>query len=259
MFANFVVKFLNTSLFTKLLVLWTSQILGIIVGPPTENCGGGGSDPRFYRQRTPWLSWLRFQSLVLWTYGASISCLYSDAAFIANRWDRNRQDRKAVASALTTLVRVSSVRSSAASSGLVTQSASAAPPVRTRTYINQDIFAVKYCTTRTLYSTTVNIEQYIGRGVELAHKCPDIRWWTGTCSLSTSDSFIDMHFYSRPPPHNLGSLPLVPIQILKLQEHRTPIRFVSLALLKREPKVVMWLCLSKSEWEEMRESSEKQR
>ena len=54
MLANFVVNFLNTSLFTKLLLLKTSQILGakIIVGPPTENWGGG--DPRFYRQRTPW-------------------------------------------------------------------------------------------------------------------------------------------------------------------------------------------------------------
>ena len=36
------------------------------------------------------------------------------------------------------LIRVSSVRSSAPSSGLVTRSAGAAPPVRTRTYINQE-------------------------------------------------------------------------------------------------------------------------
>ena len=131
------------------------------------------------------------------------SCLYSAAAFNANRWDQNRhriEKRLRGLSLLQLLIRVSSVRSSAPSSGLVTRSAGAASPVRTRTYINQESSAVKYCTTRTLYSTTVNVEQYTGRGVELAHKCPDIRWRTGTCFLPTSDFFVDMHFYARPPP-----------------------------------------------------------
>ena len=114
-----------------------------------------------------------------------------------------------------------------------------------------------YCTTRTLYSTTVNVVQYAGRGAELAHKCPDFRWRTGTCPLPTLDSFIDMHFYDCPPQFRKFTFSAYPN--FKLQEQTTPIRFVSLALLKREPNVAMWMCLRKSEWEEMRESSKKQR
>ena len=69
MLANFVVNFLNTSLFTKLLLLYTSKIGGgakTIVGPPNENWGGGASAPRFYRQRTPCTE--HFTVFVLYRY-----------------------------------------------------------------------------------------------------------------------------------------------------------------------------------------------
>ena len=64
MLANFVVNFLNTSLFTKLLYYYYKlyyKLLTIWGGgqkhcwPPNENWGA--SDPRFYRQRTPCTTW----------------------------------------------------------------------------------------------------------------------------------------------------------------------------------------------------------
>ena len=64
MLANFVVNFLNTSLFTKLLLLKTSQNLGgkKHCWPPPKRKFGGASDPRFYRQRTPCLHlYIHFQ------------------------------------------------------------------------------------------------------------------------------------------------------------------------------------------------------
>ena len=54
MIANFVVNFLNTWLFTKLLLLTSQNLGGQMHCWPPKRKFGGASDPRFYRQRTPW-------------------------------------------------------------------------------------------------------------------------------------------------------------------------------------------------------------